>query len=117
MIMVLPGEPLASSKKGLEILLSDSKIGTIYIYNCALFPNAPMNEPSYVEFYKINTIHSPIYLAHSSAKENEIEEFEDIAISTSTYTFDELKEMYLFSWMTLTFHHLGILEYIANYYN
>jgi putative methyltransferase len=117
MIMGLPGETLESWKKGLEILLSDTKIGTIYIYNCALFPNAPMNEPTYVKFYKIKTVHSPIYLAHSSAQENEIQEFEDIAINTSSYTFEELKEMYLFSWMTLTFHHLGILEYIANYYH
>ena len=117
MIMGLPGETLESWKKGLEILLSDSKIGTIYIYNNALFPNAPMNEPSYVEFYKIKSIHSPIYLAHSSARENDIQEFEDITISTSTYTFEDLKEMYLFSWMAMTFHHLGILEQISNYYN
>ena len=117
MIMGLPGETLESWKKGLEILLSDTKIGTIYIYHCALFPNAPMNEPTYVKFYKIKTIQSPMYLAHSSAQENEIQEFEDITITTSSYTFEELKEMYLFSWMTLTFHHLGILEQIANYYH
>ena len=117
LIMGLPGETVESWKKGLEIILSDSKIGTIYIYNCAVFPNSPMNEPNYKKYYEIKTIRSPIYLAHTSKHDNSIPEYEDISISTSSFTLDELKEMYLFTWATLTLHHLGILEVVSKYYH
>ena len=116
LIMGMPGETLESWKKGLDTLISDSKIGTIYIYNCAVFPNAPMNEPAYANHYKIKTMKSPLFLAHVSNEDNQITEYEDIVISTSSFTMSELKEMFVFSWMVLTFHHLGILEYIATFY-
>jgi len=116
MIMGMPGETLESWKKGLDTLISDSKIGTIYIYNCGVFQNAPMNVPEYRKQYEIETIRSPIYLTHVASEENQIIEYENIIISSSTFTKDELKEMYLFSWMVLSFHHLGIFEYIATFY-
>ena len=117
LIMGMPGETLESWKKGLGVLISDSKIGTIYIYNCAVFPNAPMNEPAYLNHYKIKTINSPIFLAHVSNEDNQIQEYEDIVISTSSFTKEDLKEMFVYSWMILAFHHLGVLEYIATFYN
>ena len=117
LIMGMPGETLESWKKGLDVLISDSKIGTIYIYNCAVFPNAPMNEPAYLNHYKIKTINSPIFLAHVSNEDNQIQEYEDIVISTSSFTKEDLKEMFVYSWMILAFHHLGVLEYIATFYN
>jgi radical SAM superfamily enzyme YgiQ (UPF0313 family) len=115
LIRGLPGETLESFKKGLEDIMN-AKIGTVYIYNCGVFVNAPMNEPAYRDYNKIETIRSPIYLAHSSVNQNEIPEFENLTIGTSSYTYEELKEMYYFSWMVQTLHSFGILEYIATYY-
>ena len=69
------------------------------------------------KYYEIKTIRSPIYLAHTSKHDNSIPEYEDISISTSSFTLDELKEMYLFTWATLTLHHLGILEVVSKYYH
>jgi len=117
LIRGLPGETLESFKKGLETIVSDPNIGTVYIYNCGIFVNAPMNEPSYREFYKIKTIRSPIFLAHSSINEKEITEYENLTVSTSTFTFDELKEMYYYSWVIMTLHGFGILDHILKYYN
>jgi len=117
LILGLPGETLESYKKGLEIVMKDTKILAIMIYNCGIFPNAPMNEPSYREYYKIKTIHSPIYLQHSSIHDRGMNEYEFITTSTSTFTLSDLKEMYLFSWCTQTFHSLGIFEYLSKYYN
>ena len=56
LIMGMPGETLESWKAGLEILATDTKVGSIYIYNCGVFPNAPMNETAYKGFHKIKTI-------------------------------------------------------------
>ena len=117
LIMWLPGETLESWKKGLEILASGSQVGSIYIYNCGVFVNAPMNEPTYMKFHNIKTIRSPIFLAHSSIHDRGIPEFEYITISSKSFSTDDLKEIYLFSWLFQTFHSLGIFEYITKYYH
>jgi radical SAM superfamily enzyme YgiQ (UPF0313 family) len=113
----LPGETLESFKNGLEILISDSKIDTIYIYNCGVLPNAPLNEPSYREKYGIKMVKSPIYLGHSSIHNREIEEYEYITTESKSFSLSDVKEMYFYSWMSLTLQSFGILEDIANYYH
>ena len=42
--MGLPGETLESWKNGLENIAM-TKIDTVFIYNCSVLPNAPMNVP------------------------------------------------------------------------
>jgi radical SAM superfamily enzyme YgiQ (UPF0313 family) len=117
LILGLPGETLDSFKNGLETLASDTEVGAIYIYNCGILPNAPMNDVNYREFYKIKSIKTPIFLAHSSIHDRgNMQEYEHIAIETSSYTLDELKKMYLYGWLIQTFHSLGIFEYITKYY-
>jgi len=113
----LPGETLETFKQGLEMIVGESKIDTIYIFNCIILPNAPMNIPSYREKYKIKTIRSPLYLGHSSIHKRTMEEYENIVISTSSATLEDIKEMYLYSWLILTFQSFGILECISKYYN
>jgi len=116
-IIGLPGETLESFKNGLETLVSDTKVGSIEIYDCKVLPNAPMNEPLYKEKYKIKTIRSPIFLAHSQIEHGTIQEYEYITVGSFSFTLDNLKEMNLYRWMVQTLHSLGILEYISKYYN
>ncbi|MGI0062007.1 MAG: B12-binding domain-containing radical SAM protein [Nitrosotalea sp.] len=115
-ILGLPGETLESFKNGLETI-ANTKIDTVFIYNCGVLPNAPMNVPSYREKYQIQTIRSPVMLVHSSIHKRGIQEYEDIVVGASSYTLDDLKEMRLYSWTFLTLQNLGILEHVANYYN
>lgn len=112
----LPGETLQSFKDGLETMISDTEIGSIYIYNCGVFVNAPMAEPKYLEKYKIKTVHSPIYLQHSDSRERGMNEYEDIVISTYSCSLEDIKEMYLYSWFIQTFQSLGLLEQISKFY-
>ena len=116
-IMGLPGETLESFKHGLQVVAQDTKIDSIQIYNCSVLPNAPMNEPSYRDFYKIQTIRSPIYLAHSSIHNRELPEYEDISISSNTFSTDDIKEEFVYAWFIQTFSSLGISEQISTYYN
>lgn len=116
LIMGLPGETLETFKKGIETVLGDEDLGAILLYNCGLLPNAPMNYPEYREKYKIKAIRSPVFLQHSPHDERGIQEYEKIIVETSSYTLDDLKEMYRFSWVIQTFHSFGILEHIAKYF-
>ena len=115
-ILGLPGETLQSFKKGLEIIASDTKIDTIQIYHCGVLPNAPMNDVSYIKKFNIKKIKSPLSSVHSKIETNTIQEFEEIIVSTCSFDKSELQEMYLYSWIIQTFHSLGILEYICNFY-
>lgn len=118
LILGLPGETLKSFKDGLEKLLSESSIGSLYIYNCNLFPNAPMNEEEYKKKFDIKVMRSPIYLTHSDInfKERNLIEYEDIVIGSYSYTIEDLKQMFLYGWMAQVFFSLGIMEHIAKYY-
>ena len=113
----MPGETVESFKNGLEVIVSDSNISTMYIYNCAIYVNAPMNEPQYKEFYKIKTIRSPLYAAHVIVPENDITEFEEVVVSTSSFTLEDLKKMYYYSWGTTVFQVFGVIDLISKYYN
>ena len=115
-ILGLPGESLTSYKQGLEVI-ANTKIDTVFIYNCGVLPNAPMNEPVYKEKYKIKTITSPVMLVHSSVEKDEIKEYEEIVVEAYSYDLDDLKEMRHYSWTYLTMQNLGILELISQYYN
>lgn len=116
-IMGLPGETIETYKDGLEQLMELFPRPVVYVYNCGVFTNAPMNDPHYIEKYDIKSIRSPIYLWHSSIhNRGEYQEFEDIVVGTNTFDLDGLKEMYLYGWVTQAFHSMGILEYIAKFY-
>ena len=115
-IMGLPGETLESFKNGLETLADDTKLDAIYIYNCGVLPNAPMNEPSYIAHHKIKTVRSPIYLAHSDVQNRQMPEYEYITISAASFTEDEFKEMHYFAWLFQTFHSFGIFECTSGFY-
>jgi len=117
LIMGLPGETLDTFKAGLETALGDNDLGAILLYNCGLLPNAPMNYPEYREQYKLKSIRSPVFLQHSPKDDRGIQEYENILIGTSSYTLDDLKQMYQFSWVIQTFHSFGILEHVAKYFH
>ena len=117
LIMGLPGETLDTFKDGLENI-AQTKIDTVFIYNCTILPNAPMNVPEYKEKYKIQSVLSPIMLVHSSIhNRGNHQEYEEIVTATNTCSLDELKETYLYSWCYLTLQSLGILEHVTNFYN
>ncbi len=111
----LPGETLETFKKGLQTM-SETQIGSVYIYNCGVLPNAPLNDPAYIEQHEIQTVRSPIYLAHSSIHNREMPEYEYFVVSTASFTIDDFKQMHVWSWFMQTFHNLGILESILQFY-
>jgi radical SAM superfamily enzyme YgiQ (UPF0313 family) len=114
-IRAMPGETVESFKKGLEVMLP-TNITSMYIYNCAIYQNAPMNDPQYLEKFKIKTIKGPLYTPHSNPEKNDIQEYEDIVVGSYSATLDDIKEMCYYSWAALSFHMFGILDKISQYY-
>ena len=117
LILGLPGETLESYKSNLEQIAELFPRPVVYIYNCGVFPNAPMNVPAYREEHAIEAIKSPVYLMHSTVHEKKIPEYENIVIKTKTMTTKDLREASLYSWMLMAFHSFGVLEYVARYFN
>ena len=117
LIRGLPGETKESFDEGLGLLVENSEIDAIYIYNCTVLPNAKLNEPNYRREHDIETVRSPIFLAHSSLSDDDIQEYEQIVVSTKTAPTQDLKHMHESSWLVLVFHSLGVLEYVAHYFN
>lgn len=116
LIRGLPGETVETFKDGLEVLAS-TKIGTVNIYHCMILPNAPMNDAAYLEKFAIKKTRSPVMLQHSSIAKRGTPEYEYIVVETSSYTLDQLKEMYAYSWAFSTLQKFGVLEHISTYYN
>ena len=112
LIMGMPGETLQSFKDGLDSIAM-TKVDTVFIYNCTVLPNAPMNVPEYREKYKIKIARSPIMLVHSSIHNRGThQEYEEIVTETSTCSYEDRKETYLYSWCFLTLQSLGVLKHM-----
>ena len=107
LIRGLPGETLDSFKDGLNKIIFESNVDTVYIYNCTALENTQLKARGYP------TVHSPLYFAHASP--DPIAEYEDLLIASETFTQADLERMYLYSWYMLAFQHLGILNYITQY--
>jgi radical SAM superfamily enzyme YgiQ (UPF0313 family) len=117
-ILGLPGETLESYRRGLEQLMELFPRPMIFIYNCGVFVNAPMNEPEYLQAHGIEVVRSPIYLWHSSVdNRGTVPEYEYITIRSNTFSTADLRQMYLLGWAVQAFHSLGILEYVAKFYH
>ena len=117
-IMGMPGETLGSYKDGLEQIMELFPRPVVFIYNCGVFVNAPMNHPSYIKEHGIEVIKSPIYLWHSSIhNRGDIPEYEYITIAANSFSLDDLKQMFTYGWAAQAFHSLGVLEYVSKFYH
>jgi radical SAM superfamily enzyme YgiQ (UPF0313 family) len=117
-IMGLPGATLETYLDGLEQFMELFPRPVMFIYNCGVFVNAPMNERHYVEAHQLKVIKSPIYLWHSSIhNRGDIPEYEFITVAARTFSPDDLRQMYMYGWAAQAFHSLGLLEFVAKFYH
>jgi hypothetical protein len=86
-----------------------------YIYNCSSLENTDLDSTEFRHKNQVKTIRSPIYIGHSSLDHKDIQEYEDLVISSYSFTTEDIEEMHVYSWYMLSFHHLGVLNYIAKY--
>ncbi len=116
----LPGETVQSFKDGLARIMNVDSLGAFYIYKCSVLNNAEINSADYMKKFNIEVLRSPVHMGFipigSVAKNNELQEWDSIILSSSSFTTEELKEMSLYGWAILTFYTFGILEYVSKYF-
>ena len=117
LILGLPGETYESFKEGINKLLIAGVHNSLAIYNCAVLPNALLNQPNYKKEHAIKTITVPIFLNHSIPGNDPIQEYEEIVIGTKTLTTANWIRQYIFAWITQTCHTLNLTQPIAIYFN
>lgn len=114
LILGLPGETYESFCKGFGTLLAAGQHRLVTVYNCELLPNSPMADPEYMKKHGIVTAEIKALTAHTE-EESEIEEKTTYVIGTNTMSVPDWIKTNVFSTMTESYHHLGILLLISIY--
>lgn len=114
LIVGLPGETYESFCKGIGTLLAAGQHRLITVYNCEILPNSPMAAPDYMEKHGIKTADIANLTAHSESDEN-IQERTKYVIGTNTMSTEDWIASNIFACFEESYHHSGILKFIAIY--
>ena len=114
LIVGLPRETYESFCKGIGSLLAAGQHRLITTYNCEILPNAPMAQPEYLEKYGIKTVTVEYLTAHTK-DEDEIKEETKYIIATDSLSSEDWIECNIFACFEESYHHHGLLKYIAIY--
>ncbi len=114
LIAGLPGETYESFCRGFGQLLSAGQHRMITVYNCELLPNSPMADPEYMKKHGIITAEIEALTAHIET-DSEVKEKTVYVIGTNTLSIEDWIACNIFACFEESFHHNGILKYIAVY--
>ena len=113
LILGLPGETLESFERGICELLEKGQENSMTVYDCQLYPNSPLADKEFIKEHKVGISRIPLLGIHYNPEFNGVGEFLDIITSTGTMPKDDWVEAGMFAVILQTFHHLGLLRYIA----
>ncbi len=121
MILGLPGETYDTWTEGIEALLGTAMKNQLFIYLCQVYPNTELDSPEYREQFGIITQRIPLNETHGSIhEEDEIVEFENVIVGTSSLPTEDWQQAVLFSWTTMALHSMKlgyfIMAYLADRY-
>ncbi len=114
LIVGLPGETYESFCKGIGALLAAGQHRLITVYNCEILPNSPMADPEYMKKHGIKTA-DIVYLTAHSESDKEIQERTKYVIGTNTLPTEDWIACNVFTCFEESYHHYGILKFIAIY--
>ena len=117
LILGLPGETRESFERGICTIMEGGQHDTMMIYDCQVYPNAPMANPEYLKKHGIKTTLFPLAGLHFNPEYQGITEKCAIITETNTMTKEDWVNEGIFAQMVLAFHHLGLLKYIAIFLN
>lgn len=115
LILGLPGETYDSFCKGMCRLLDSGQNNSMTVYECQVYPNAPMGNPEYQKKFGIKTSRIPLLGIHYNPEFNGVPEYFDIITETATMPKSDWVRACMFSVILQTFHHLGLVRYFAIY--
>ena len=112
-ILGLPGETYDTFVDGICKLMELGQHEGINVYPCITLSNSEMADPVYRKLNKLKTVRTPIMLLHGTPVSNQITEYYDLIIETSTMSHEEWLNAFCFAWAVQTFHCLGLLRLVA----
>lgn len=115
LILGLPGETYESFAKGLCTLLECGQHKSIGVYPCELLPNSLLAQPDYMKRHGIKTMKIPFSQYHCIVENDDVQEFTNTIISTTTMSVEDWKKSYMFSIYIQGLHNLGLTRGLAIY--
>ncbi len=115
LILGLPGETYDSFCDGLCKLLEAGQHNSVSVYHCEILPNSIMGSREYIEKYSINSKKVKFNHIHSAEADEEVSEYSEIVMGTSTMSKEMWVRSNLFSVTLQCFHSLGLLRCFAIY--
>ncbi|MDD4899949.1 MAG: radical SAM protein, partial [Candidatus Omnitrophica bacterium] len=116
LILGLPGENFKTWSKGVEEILEAGLKDQLFIYPCEVYPNTALSEEGYRKEFGIITKRIRLSEIHGLIRqEEEITEYQDIVISTTTMGLEEWKKMMIFSWLMMFFFSMTVGFFILSY--
>jgi hypothetical protein len=113
LIIGLPGETYQSFSDGVDLLISAGQHDSLSIYNAMLLENAEMNSVLYKQLHGIKSQKIPLLLLHGSLEEDDVTEFYDVVVETSTMPKEDWIKTNIFAWGVQAFHCLNLTQSIA----
>ena len=112
LILGLPGETYDSFCDGVSTVIENGQHNRIQFGNLSILPNAAMADPAYRSQYGMETVFTPILNMHGVINDDtaEIEEFQELVISTQTMPRDQWRKARAFAWMTAFLHFDKLLQ-------
>jgi len=118
LIQGLPGETLASWKKGINEMLCRGLNNQLFIYQAEVYPNTELGSKEYQEKYKIKTTKIKLNEIHCSPRGSDwVPEFQHIVTQTYSMNNDDWKAMSKFALVTMLMHSMKAGVYILAYIN
>ena len=114
-ILGLPDETLESFKTGLCRTLEIGEHNHVGMYVLIALRNTPFGDKDYIKKYEIKTKRILAPIAKWIEPSDGISEEADLVIGHKTLTTPEWVEMYLFSWLVASCHHMGFTEMIVRF--
>lgn len=115
LILGLPEETRQSFLDGIDFILNESN-NQIFIYHCQVLKNTEMDSELYRKKYQIKTAKCVFAPNHGNFY-NDINEYEEIIISTKTLSIDDWKYCACISFLIQLFYSLRVADKILVYFS
>ena len=114
-ILGLPDETLEGFKQWLCRTLEIGEHNHVGMYVLVSLRNTPFGDKEYIKKYKIKSKRILAPIARWVEPPDGIMETADLVIGHKSMTTEEWLEMYLFSWLVASCHHMGYTEKIVRF--
>ncbi len=115
LILGLPMESYESFTSGLQHVFHPYLNYHYSIYLCRLLTGSEMADPKYIEDYKIETRRCLVEMGRRETVDNDVPEYENVVVATSTLPVEDWKRLYTFCYTTVPLYSYRMAFFVLNY--